>query len=576
MTDMPASAAGESSGGAFELVSERVGCLPVVSHFIDRIDLDGRLERFVATRDRRVRLAYGRVVGVLVRNIVVRHRPLYAIGEWAERYVPGLLGLAPGDAAYLNDDRVGRALDRLFDADRASLLTETVLDAVRRFGIDCSELHNDSTTVSFTGGAYDAASPPVRAGKAVPTVTFGHNKDYRPDLRQLVYVLTVSADGAVPVALRVCDGNTSDDTVHVPNWDALVALFGTAGFLYVADSKLCSQAAMRHIDARGGRFVTVVPHGRREDRWFKEFIQTHAPDWSEALRLPGQRKDDPERVWRTFEAPVPSTDGYRVIWVHSSDKAARDAAARSAAIEKGVAAIEALQARLDSPRSRLRTAVAAETAATAALRDAGASRWITYHVTAQTAENFTQEKRGRPGPNTRYRRTDKTVLTVRAELNAEAIAYHARADGLYPLITNDQTMTPAEVLTAYRYQPNLERRHHVLKGPQQVAPVFLEAPHRIEALLTCHFLAQLATALIEREIRTTMRARGLGGIPLYPELRSCPNPSADRVLEIFDDLQRHHLTRAGEIVQTFEPELTALQRQVLDLLGVPEAVYSST
>lgn len=96
MTDMPASAAGESSGGAFELVSERVGCLPVVSHFIDRIDLDGRLERFVATRDRRVRLAYGRVVGVLVRNIVVRHRPLYAIGEWAERYVPGLLGLAPG------------------------------------------------------------------------------------------------------------------------------------------------------------------------------------------------------------------------------------------------------------------------------------------------------------------------------------------------------------------------------------------------------------------------------------------------------------------------------------------------
>lgn len=53
----------------------------------------------------------------------------------------------------MNDDRVGRALDRLFDADRASLLTETVLVAVRAFDIDCSELHNDSTTVSFTGSA---------------------------------------------------------------------------------------------------------------------------------------------------------------------------------------------------------------------------------------------------------------------------------------------------------------------------------------------------------------------------------------------------------------------------------------
>jgi transposase len=71
-----------------------------------------------------------------------------------------------------------------------------------------------------------------------------------------------------------------------------------------------------------------------------------------------------------------------------------------------------------------------------------------------------------------------------------------------PTITNDTTMTPAQVLAAYHYQPNLERRHHMLKGPQDVAPVYLETPHRIEALLLCHFLAMLAGALIEREIRT--------------------------------------------------------------------------
>lgn len=76
---------------------------------------------------------------------------LYAIGEWAARLQPALLGLGEGDAAFLNDDRVGRALDRLFDCDRASLLTETVLEAVRVFAIDCSELHNDSTTVTVTG-----------------------------------------------------------------------------------------------------------------------------------------------------------------------------------------------------------------------------------------------------------------------------------------------------------------------------------------------------------------------------------------------------------------------------------------
>jgi hypothetical protein len=572
VTDMAATRS--SDGAGFELRSERIGCLPVVGHFLSRIGLDGLLERYVPTDDGRVRLAFARVVGVVVANIVVRHRPLYAIGEWAEAYDPGLLGLDDGDAEYLNDDRVGRALDRLFDADRASLLTETVLQVVRTFSIDCSQLHNDSTTVSFTGAAYGAASPPLRGGKPVPTVTFGHNKDFRPDLRQLVYVLTVSADGAVPVALRICDGNTNDDVTHVPTWDALVALFGP-GFLYVADAKLCSQAAMRHIDFGGGRFVTVVPHGRHEDRWFKDWIQSHAPEWSEALRLPGARQEDPDRVWRTFEAPVPSTDGYRVIWVHSSDKAVRDAAARSAAIEKGLAAIEALEARLVAPRSRLRSRVAATEAAASALSEAGGTRFVTASVTEETLESFSQEKRGRPGEKTRYRRREKTVFHVTAELNAPTIAYDARSDGLYPLITNDTTITPAEVLAAYRYQPNLERRHHVLKGPQEVAPVFLEAPHRIEALLTCHFFAQLTEALIEREIRNAMSAQGLKGIPLYPELRNCPAPAAARVLEIFDDLQRHHLVSDGRVVQVFEPTLSDLQLQALDLLGVPASAYTS-
>lgn len=94
------------------------------------------------------------------------------------------------------------------------------------------------------------------------------NKDFRPDLKQLLWILTVSADGAVPIAYRVADGNTVDDLSHVPTWDELRALVGTPSFLYVADSKLCSQAAMGHIAEHGGRFVTVIPHGRREDTWF--------------------------------------------------------------------------------------------------------------------------------------------------------------------------------------------------------------------------------------------------------------------------------------------------------------------
>ena len=334
---------------------------------------------------------------------------------------------------------------------------------------------------------------------------------------------------------------------------------------------------MSHIHTHGGRFVTIVPHGRREDTWFRDWAQTHAPAWTEARREPGDRQGDPDRIWRTFEAPAPSVDGYRVIWVHSSSKAARDAGARAARIEAGLAAIEAVAARLASPKTRIKTRVAAEQAATTALASAGATRWVGFTITETTQVDHRQENRGRPGAATRYRRTEKKVFTITAAIHADKVAYDAVTDGCFPTITNDTTMTGAEVLAAYHYQPNLERRNHLLKGPQEVAPVYLETAHRIEALLLCHFLAMLAGALIEREIRTSMSNQGLAGIPLYPELRNCPAPSAPRILEIFDDVQRHQLIdHDAQIVQTFEPEFTDLQQQVLDLLHIPASVYNST
>jgi hypothetical protein len=76
-------------------------------------------------------------------------------------------------------------------------------------------------------------------------------------------------------------------------------------------------------------------------------------------------------------------------------------------------------------------------------------------------------------------------------------------------------MTGAQLLTAYKYQPNLEKRNAQLKGTQLVAPMFLRDPARIEGLLCCHFIAMLIQALIERTIRTAMADRGLTELSLY-------------------------------------------------------------
>ena len=554
--------------------AQLLGAMPIVNHFISRLKLDEALEAAVPHDDARVLLAPSSVLGVLVRHLVVEHRPLYEIAEWAAHYAP-LLGLNESGLVALNDDRVGRTLARLFDADRASLLTSVVLSMVRAFEIDCSQLHNDSTSITVTGSHYGGAT--TRGEKPIAEVTFGHSKDHRPDLRQLVWILSVSADGAVPLSYRVESGNTSDDTTHVETWDQLRELVGRDDFLYIADGKLANAKALRHIDANHGRFVTVLANNRKEVTWFQRWIQDHTPIWSEARRRPARRDGDPDEVWRTFESPLPSSAGYRVIWVHANAKQTRDAATRAARITAGQTALEALSAKLAGPRCRLKSVVAVEHSLHRALDHTSAARYFSTHVEEVPEESFRQARRGRPGPSTHYVKRVTSRFTVSFNVRSDVVSAEAKSDGTFALLTNDQNMTPGEVLNAYKYQPNLERRHAQLKGHQLVAPVFLKDPVRIEGLLCCHFFALVIQALIEREIRGAMKAAQRASIPLYPELRECAAPSAHRVLEIFAHVTRHVLRGAdGTVVRIYEPTLTPPQLQVLELLGIPASAYAAT
>jgi hypothetical protein len=562
--------------GPFGLVSQRLGALPLISHFLDRIGLDAALGRWLPEPDRRFKLTPAAAIRLLVVNLLVGRAPLYGLDEWAAPYAPGLLGLPGGDTAWLNDDRVGRALVTLFDADRASLLTDLIVGVIREFHVDTAEMHNDSTSVSVHGEYRDADGRP-RRGKPTAAVAFGHSKDHRPDLKQLVWILTVSADGSVPMAYRLADGNTSDDPTHIPTWDALVKVLDRRDFLYIADSKLCSGEAMRHIDSNGGRFVTVLPRTRGEDKWFRDWLQTNQPQWTEAIRLPGERLGDLPRIWSTFPSPLPSAEGYRVIWVHSTVKAARDEHARRSASRPA-----------PPPSTSWPSAGRAEDPAQDPRRRRGGSSGgdgqdrldpvAQRHGRRDGRGELRQDNRGRPGADTRYRRTTRTRHTLTWATRDDIIAYDAGSDGCFPLITNDsvQRLPDKEVLVAYRYQPNLERRHHLLKSVQDADPIWLRDPARIEAIFCCQFLALLVGALIERQIRTAMRDVKTRDIPLYPELRACEAPSAERILAVFADLTRHELHHDGRLVQTFEAELTPLQQQILDLLGVPATAYSAT
>jgi len=548
-----------------------LGAMPIIDAYLARLKVADLLGAFVPG-DRRMKLPPAKSLGVLVRNLVLHREPVYALGEWAAPFDPAVLGLNKDRVHLLNDDRVGRALLSLFDADRASLLNKLVLGAVAEFSIDCSQLHNDSTSVKLTG-VYGNATGVTRGDKPTVAAKRGHSKDHRPDLKQLVYILTVTADGAVPVACRTTDGNVEDSTTHIATWDGLVELLGRSDFLYVADSKLATRANMSHIAKNHGRFVSVLPASRKEDGAFRRYLVDHEPTWTEALRRT-RRIDEPDDIYETTEAPWPSAEGHRVVWVRSSAKCERDAESRQRRIAAGIFAIDLLNQKLLSPKTRMKTIVAIENEARRLLDRAGATRWVTFRIDETIDVRHRQETRGRPGANTRYRKIETTRHTISFSVNEDVVADDACSDGCWPLITNDRILTGSQVLKAYKHQPSLEHRHAQLKGDQLVAPMFLHDPARIEGLMTCHFIALMVQALVERDIRRAMASTNLAELPLYPEERGCSAPSAPRIFQIFAGLARQHLIGADDaVIQTFSPELTKLQQIVLGLLGVSESSY---
>jgi len=550
------------------LKSETIDALPIINHFIDRLGLDEIIECAMPHADPSNHIMPYTSIGMLLRNIIIGRLPVYGFKEWVTLFDPQLFNLKPEQVDYINDDRIGRALEKLFDTDRASLMTEIVLKAVREFGLKMDQFHNDSTSITFQGG-YEDANGDKKRGKVTLKITRGHNKDHRPDLKQLVFDLTVTSDGAVPIHYKGYDGNRTDDTTHIET------LKGSPDFIYVADSKLCVSDTMRYIDGKDGFFITVMPRTRVEDKWFREHIIDNKVSWDEVCRVqdPRKKKDSPE-IWRMVESPIPSKEGFRIAWVWSSKKTRHDQKSRQNTINKAISGLKELQKRLQSNRCRLKTKQAVSSEAEKIVEEVGANRWIDPDVVEMIETTHKQEKRGRPGHNTRYIAIERTRFQVNWEINNKKVKDDACSDGMFPLITNCDDISLKEILEIYKYQPKLEKRHEQFKTVYGIAPVLLKNITRVEALLFVFFVALLVQSVIEREIRLNMKKAGLEGIPIYPEKRQCASPTTDKVLNLFNNIQRHHLTDNGVLVKTFNPKLNDVQALVLGLLDITQSVYT--
>ncbi len=116
-------------------------------------------------------------------------------------------------------------------------------------------------------------------------------------------------------------------------------------------------------------------------------------------------------------------------------KAELDVVSRPHRIERASGRLAELRQKLASPRTRYRERAKVAEAVAAILQDGGVAGGIEVAIEERTRERYRQERRGRPGPGTRYVKREDTRFDLTYRIAHDRLAKEARCDGIFPLIT---------------------------------------------------------------------------------------------------------------------------------------------
>ena len=542
----------------------QVGGLPLIHAIVERMKLKDILYKYLPAHGNEDIPAVETLM-LLIYNLILGKDPLYELQEWVGSIDFRCINNEAYESVKFNDDRFGRALNKLYLVDRASLLTELVVCFVEEFNIALERLSNDSTTVKAFGRYPGKTKTGFKLDK-------GHSKDYRPDLKQLLFSLSITGDGAVPIHYKCYPGNVTDDMTHIETWNSLRRITSRPDFLYVADSKLCTDEQLSYIVSEGGRVITIIPDTWNEPELFKETLRQlkKAKDIIWRRRKPGSR--DKKEYFSAFKGDYQTTKrGYRIHWIYSSEKRKRDREKREKNLKKAEQSLALLNGKINKRHLKTRTAI--EQSAKQIVAEKELEQFFHISIGEITERIKVQTTKGRPGKNTKYTTRENTLYTLSCTQKTQALKQKAKTDGVFPLLCTDKDLTAKEVLKAYKYQPRLEKRFAQFKSTHYAAPLLFKNIERIEANMFGFFIALVIQALIEREVRNKMKEQKIETIRVYPEQREATHPTTCKILDRFDSICTYKITQDSKVVEWFRDSLNEDQKLVLSLLNIEESDY---
>ncbi len=561
--------------------SKRLDHIPVIANAITRLGIREVVDDLVRV-DPRSNVTTGECVEALITSILLGRHALYQVDELLE---PFDLQVAFGfrdraEAVHFNDTRLAKALDDLFDVGGvAKVNAAATLAAVRAYDLDTKQVHLDTTSVSVYG-EYEASTAPSDAEdlQAVPHVTYGYSKARRPDLKQIVFSLGVTGDGAVPIFGRVSSGNRSDaEELRFTLKQIYEAMPSPEETLFVGDSKLFCGETLAMLEGYDLSYVTLLPRSFslwqeayarfRADRRPAPALKTKGDTPEELLHWRGRSYDSfYEFTWDSSHYSVP----VRLLVVESDALKARKEPALKRRQEKERLVFERLKKK---EASRVYACEKDAQQAAARIRKKTCSFHKVWVEIVADKQRVKRSAAGRPRKGEEHEYEAVWRIKLKVEADVEAFARVFAEESCFVLVTNlsaGEAQTAEEheaadrrVLRAYNDQNHVERCFRWAKDPLRVAPIFLKTPKRIAALGLVYVLALMVYTLIQRDARARLK-RAKTTMPGNKGWTA--SPTTEVIFRLFNSI---NVLRTGEpgslpLVLNMNTE----QIRVLKLLGV--------
>jgi hypothetical protein len=461
----PEQAAAAAGGGEVEVLdSRRLGGSWVLDRLWERLGI-GAAIRAVAAGRRLDGEAVERVVFALVAQRALEPGSKLAATRWVGERV------AIDGCTGLSDDQAYRAMDFLLDA-LDEIAAQIFGSVAHLLNLDLDIVFVDTTSTYWEVETADSdpeladpaaddelANPAEQARRA-----FGHSKDHRDDLPQVVIAMAVTRDG-IPVRCWTFPGDTADTAIIRTIKDDLGG-WGLRRLVWVADRGFASAANRAYLTRGGGHYIHA------------EKLRHTNTEAAAALARAGRYRTvaDNLRVKEVHVAPGGDQDGaadaqegartQRFVVCHNPEAAERDQQVRANLVAHLTQLID------------------------------GSDTWP-----ARRRDELVGSLRAKPGLRRYLRRTSTGLLRV----DHAAIKREQHLDGKWLLRTSDLTLTPDDLAAAYKQLIAVERGWRDMKGALGLRPVFHHREDRIRAHVQLCWLALLLIRVVETAVGDTWR-----------------------------------------------------------------------